>query len=191
DRLDRGGITAVLPAAASGARTRAPRPNALSAISVSASIEGSRWSAPSRSCASPPVRKKSIGLPSASTKAWILVLSPPRERPIAWSSPAFLGAGAMLVGAHNGAVDHRIFVVGVCGEMLKHPLPDTAFGPTAEPSVDLCPLTEPLRQIAPWHPGTIAVQHRLNEQSIVRRGHPDRAFAPGQQVFDPLPRVVT
>src|ERR1700722_19770493 len=28
-------------------------------------------------------------------------------------------------------------------------------------------------------------------QPIVRRGHPDRAFAPGQQVFDPFPLVVT
>ena len=87
-----------------------------------------------------------------------------------WPGPhrLFFGAGAMLVGAHNGAVAHRIFVVGVCCEMLKHPLPATTFGPTAEPSVDLCPLTEPLRQIAPWHPGTIAVQHRLDEQPIVR-----------------------
>src|SRR5271166_1811903 len=33
----------------------------------------------------------------------------------------FFGAGAMLVSTHNGAVDLRIFVVGVCGAMLKHP----------------------------------------------------------------------
>ena len=108
------------------------------------------------------------------------MLSPPRERPIAWSWPSFLGAGAMLMGAHNGAVDHRVFVVGVCGEMLEQPLPDTAFGPTAEPSVDLYPVAKPLRQLAPRHPGTIAVQHRLDEQPIVRGGHSDRTFAPGQ-----------
>jgi hypothetical protein len=83
DRLVRGGITAVLPAFASGSSTRASASNALSPIRVSASIVGSRWSAPTRSCASPPVRKKPIGLPSASTSACILVLSPPRERPIA------------------------------------------------------------------------------------------------------------
>jgi hypothetical protein len=97
----------------------------------------------------------------------------------------------MLVGAHNGAVDHRIFVIGVCGEMPKHPLPHPAFGPTAEPQMDFCPVTEPLRQIAPWHASTITVQHRVYEQPIVRRGHPDRAFAPGQQVLDPFPRIVT
>jgi hypothetical protein len=96
----------------------------------------------------------------------------------------------MLVGAHNGAVDHRIFVVGVCGEMPKHPLPHTAFGPTAEPQVDLYPVTKSLRQIAPWHSGTITVQHRLYEQPIVRRGHADRAFAPGQQILDPFPLIV-
>ena len=96
----------------------------------------------------------------------------------------------MLMSAHNGAVDHRIFVVGVGREMLKQPLPDTAFGPTAEPQVDLYPVAEPLRQIAPRHPGTITVQHRLHEPPIVRRGHPDRAFASRQQVLDPVPLIV-
>src|ERR1700722_6392531 len=103
----------------------------------------------------------------------------------------FLGAGAMLVGAHNGAVDHRIFVVGVCGEILKHPLPYTAFGPTAEPQMDLHPVTEPLRQIAPRHPGTITIEHGLAEQPIFRRGPPRRTFTSGQQVLDPLPLIVT
>jgi hypothetical protein len=86
----------------------------------------------------------------------------------------------MLMGAHNCTVDHRIFVVGVCCEMLKHPLPDTAFGPTTEPPVHLNSVTEPLRQIAPRHPGAITIEHGLDEQPIVRRGHSDRAFAPGQ-----------
>src|ERR1700722_9395834 len=96
----------------------------------------------------------------------------------------------MLMGAHNGTVDHGIFVVGVGCEVLKHPLPDTAFGPTAEPPVHLNAVTEPLRQIAPRHPGTITIEHRLHEQPIVRRGHPDRAFAPGQQALDSFPLVV-
>ena len=42
-------------------------------------------SAPVRSCACPGVSITSTGLPSASTRAWILVVSPPRERPIACS----------------------------------------------------------------------------------------------------------
>ena len=56
------------------------------------------------------------GLPSASTRAWILVSIPHVIGPIAWSSPAFFGASAVLMGTHNGAVDHRIFIVGVSGE---------------------------------------------------------------------------
>jgi hypothetical protein len=64
----------------------------------------------------------------------------------------------MLVGAHKGAVDHRIFVVGVGYKMLKYPLPHTAFGPTAEPPVHLNSVTKPLRQIAPRHPGTITIE---------------------------------
>ena len=86
----------------------------------------------------------------------------------------------MLVGAHNGAVDHRIFVVGVRGEMLKYPFPDTAFGPTAEPQMHLGPVAEPFRQVAPGHPGAIAIENGLDEEPIVGRGNPDRAFAPRQ-----------
>src|SRR3954467_7857210 len=44
-----GGMTAVLPAAASGSITRSLASNALSAISVPACISGRRWSAPIRS----------------------------------------------------------------------------------------------------------------------------------------------
>ena len=42
----------------------------------------------SRSWNRPGVRLKATGLPSASQTAWILVLSPPLLRPIAWSSPS-------------------------------------------------------------------------------------------------------
>ena len=70
-------------------------------------------------------------------------------------------APPVLMGARNSAVDHGIFVIGVCCEMLEHPLPDTALGPTAKPSVHLNSITEPLRQISPWHPCAITIQHRL------------------------------
>lgn len=88
-RLALDGITVLLPASASGSMTRVSASNALSAISVLASMSGRRWSAPTKSWASPPVKCKPIGLPRASTKVWILVRSPPRERPIAWSSSPF------------------------------------------------------------------------------------------------------
>ena len=102
------GITVAFPAAASGAMIRASASKALSAIKVSACIEGKKWSAPSRSWAWPPVRTKPTGFPSASTRVWILVLSPPRDRPIASPSPSLFGARAMLMGPHDGAIDHRV-----------------------------------------------------------------------------------
>jgi hypothetical protein len=37
----------------------------------------------------PPVRLSANGLPRASTITWILVVGPPRERPMAWSNPPF------------------------------------------------------------------------------------------------------
>jgi hypothetical protein len=59
-----------------------------------------------------------------------------------------------------------------------------------EAPVHVLPVTEPLRYIAPWHPCPITIEHGLDEQSIVRCGHPDRTFPPGHQVFDPFPLVV-
>ena len=103
-----------------------------------------------------------VGLPRASTKGWILVLNPPREPPIAWSAPTFLGAGARLVGAHDGAVDHRIFVVCLRREGLEHALPDTGFGPAVEPPVHALPLAQTVRQIAPWDAGAVAI-HESNK----------------------------
>src|SRR6202046_1968137 len=102
----------------------------------------------------------------------------------------FLGAGAMLMGAYNSAVEERMVVVGVCYEVLKTPLPHTSLSPAAEASVHVLPVTEPLRQIAPRHPGPITIEHGRDNLPIVVRGHPDRAFAPGHQVFDPFPLVV-
>ena len=97
----------------------------------------------------------------------------------------------MLVGAHDGAVEHRVFVVGVPREMPKYPLPDPRFGPAAEPPMHILPVTEPLRQVSPGDAGTVAVENRLDEQAVVRRRHPDMAFPPRQQVTDAVLLIVT
>ena len=184
------GITAAFPAASSGAMTRASASKALSAIKVSACIETKKWSARSRSWAWPPVRKKPTGFPGASSMVWILVLSPPRDRPIASSSPSFFGARAMLMGPHNGAVDHRVFVVGIRGKILKHPLPDARLRPTAEAPMYLDPVAEPLRKIAPRHARPIPLQNCFDEQPVIPRRHTDSALTSRQQVSDSIPLVV-
>src|ERR1019366_6529970 len=101
------------------------------------------------SCALPPVRLSASGLPSASTITWIFVVRPPRERPMAWSHPLFRGPGAVLVRPDDGGVDHRVFVVWVIRQGLEKTLPNPARRPTRKALVDVLPISEALRQIAP------------------------------------------
>ena len=54
----------------------------------------------------------------------------------------------MLVGAHDGAVNHRIFVVGLGGQGLEEALLHPFIGPAAEPLVGVLPVAQPFRQIA-------------------------------------------
>jgi hypothetical protein len=94
------------------------------------------------------------------------------------------------MGPHNGAVNHRIVIVGVSGEMLENLLPDTGFSPSAEALMHVLPIAEALRQITPRHTGAIAIQHRLDEQSVVRRRHTHMTLLPRQQLPDTLPLIV-
>src|SRR2546423_4593967 len=92
---------------------------------------------------------------------------------------------------HNGAVNHRIFIVGVSGEMLETLLPETGFGPSAETLMHVLPIAEALRQITPRHTSAITIQHRLDEQSVVRRRHAHMTLLSRQQLPDALPLIVT
>ena len=118
------------------------------------------------------------------------MLSPPRERPIAWSSPAFFGACAVLMGPHDGAVDHGVFVVRVGCQKFEHRAPHAALGPSAKARVNRLPIAEALRQVAPWNAGAIAVDHGVDKQPIVLGGHPDMTVTSGQKILDPIPLVV-
>jgi hypothetical protein len=93
--------------------------------------------------------------------------------------------------AHDSAVDHRIFVVRVGGEMLKNPLPDSGFRPPAEPPMHVLPVAEARRQVTPRTASAVTIENRLHENAVVRRRHPDRAWPAGQQVLEPLPLIVT
>ena len=92
------------------------------------------------SCACPSVSLIAIGRPLVSTKAWILVVRPPRERPMhaarAWFGPRmswhmapFFAVGTMLMHPDRRGVDHlQIAVIG-----LRHSgeeaVPHANFGP--------------------------------------------------------------
>src|SRR5271155_312680 len=76
------------------------------------------------------------------------------------------------------------------GEMLEDLLPDPGFGPPSEPAMGILPVAQALRQIAPRDAGAVAIEHRLDEATIVLSGRANMADPPRQPVLDPLPLVV-
>ena len=94
------------------------------------------------------------------------------------------------MGAHDRAVDHRVFVVGIDRQQSKDAGPDSTFGPTAVPPVRVVPVTEAVREVPPRDARTITVQHRVNEKTVVSGGDADRPGSPGQAVLNPVPLVV-
>ena len=74
--------------------------------------------------------------------------------------------------------------------MPKKVLPHSPSGPAVEPSIHHAKIAEPLRQIAPWHSNSMAIEHRLNQQSIAPSPTAYRTLPPWQNPFDPLPLIV-
>src|SRR5712691_12050994 len=107
-----------------------------SAVSSSGSAHVRSWSCPGVS-----IRLK--GLPKASASAWILVVNPPRDLPMA-CAPFFSRTGAVLMSAYNGGIDHHVFVVVIAGQQIENALENPAFRPSAETLMDRFPVTEAL-----------------------------------------------
>jgi hypothetical protein len=110
--------------------------------------------------------------------------------PIAWSSPAFFGASAVLMGSHDGTVDHRVFVVRIDSQQGKDGAPYAAFRPTAPSAAGIVPIAKALGKVTPGDTGAVPVYHRVDEPAVIRRGHADRAHPSGQFVSDQIPLVV-
>jgi len=96
----------------------------------------------------------------------------------------------MLVGAHDGGIDHGVFVVRVAGQMLENSLPDTANGPSAESRMHHTEVAESLGKVAPRNPGTIAIENSLDKQTVVLRRTPNHADTSRQQILHPIPLIV-
>ena len=58
-------------------------------------------------------------------------------------------------------------VVRIGREKLEQPAPYTALCPSAEAGMDSLPSAEALGQVAPWDASSIAVDHGIDEQTIV------------------------
>ena len=93
-----------------------------------------------------------------------LVVNPPRDRPMA-CAPSFLGARAMLVSAHDGGVDHHVFIVVIAGQELENPLEHAALGPSVEALIDDLPVAKALGRITPRDAGAKPEKDRFDEQA--------------------------
>src|SRR5215831_17265006 len=92
--------------------------------------------------------------------------------------------------AHDGGVDHHVFVVVITRQQLENTLENAALRPPTEALVDDLPIAKALREIAPRDTSSKSEENRLDEQSVIRRGASHMAFAAGQKILDPIPLIV-
>jgi hypothetical protein len=97
----------------------------------------------------------------------------------------------MLMGTHNRAVDHRVFVIGIASQVLEYLLQDAAFSPSAPASVRILPIAKPFWQITPRHSGSIPIKNSIYKQAVIGRRTANMPFPPRKKIFDPLPLIVS
>ena len=59
-------------------------------------------------------------------------------------APFFSRTGAVLMGAHNGGVDHHVFIVVIAGQQFEDALENPTLRPPAETLMDRFPIAKPL-----------------------------------------------
>ena len=82
----------------------------------------------------------------------------------------------MLMCPHDGAVEHGVLIVRVCGQHLEHLFPYAALRPTRKPRVNLDRIAKTFRQVAPRYACAITVKYRLDEQPVILGCDADIAF---------------
>src|SRR5262249_37229185 len=92
--------------------------------------------------------------------------------------------------AHDGGVDHHVFVVVITCQQLENTLENAALRPPIEALVDDLPIAKALREIAPRDTSSKSEENRFDEQSVVRRSPSHMAFAARQKILDPIPLIV-
>lgn len=94
------------------------------------------------------------------------------------------------MGAHDCAVDHRVFIVSVDGQQGEHRDPYTAFGPAAPSAVGVVPIAKTLGKITPGGAGAVPVYYGIDESAVIRRRHADGTRPSWQLVLDQVPLVI-
>lgn len=151
--------------------------------------------------ACPAVRRKAGGRRRSSAARWTFVVSPSRDRPMAWSpgspaGPLFAGPGRMLVSAHDRGV-HRdspveiLVGVGLGHQRGEHPLPGAVDGPHPQPVVDAPPVAVPLRQMHPLGAGLERESDRVDHLPMITPATTPSGRPVREQRLDPRPLRIT
>jgi len=97
----------------------------------------------------------------------------------------------MLMGSHNGGIDHHVLIVVITSQVFEYTLENTTLALASQPLVRVLPVPEALGKITPRDACGIPIEHCLNEQPIVRGRSPDVPFTSGQKLLDPIPLIVS
>lgn len=111
-----------------------------------------------------------MGRQSLSVRAWILVVRPPRERPIAWLRSPFAARGAAMR-LHSGRVDQYLSRrPASSGQGMKQIRPDAFGGPALETVVQRLVRPVGRRRILPPTAGYQNMNDTADDAAIIDAG---------------------
>ncbi|MEY9484231.1 hypothetical protein RKD26_000025 [Streptomyces calvus] len=179
------------PGAGSGACPGLLRGTRMRDITVSKAGASPDW---------PAVTVKARGRARPSAARWILVLSPPRERPSAWSagSPGraapFACSGSVLMGPHDRGVHRHRPVEVVSGVRRSQDggedhLPGAVDGPSDQPLVSGLERAEFIGEVTPGRVGAVLPRDGLERAAVVGPSPPADRIGRHQRL-DPVPHRI-
>ncbi len=124
------------------------------------------------SCACPSVSLSPIGRPSALTRACILVVRPPRERPMQRDRPSFFGVGGVLVNADRGGIDHLDVALVSRSYRCQYPRPMARLAPAVEAVYAGRVRPEAQRYIRPRRPCPQPPEYPVQDPAIIHTRPP-------------------
>ena len=74
-----------------------------------------------------------------------------------------------------GGIDQGIFIIRVCGQLLKQRLPHPALAPAHMARMDHPKIAKALRHVSPGQARAVSVQHRFHKQPVILRRPPHMA----------------
>ncbi|MPN16704.1 hypothetical protein SDC9_164049 [bioreactor metagenome] len=74
---------------------------------------------------------------------------------------------AVLMGTHDGCIDHGVLVIRQRTECFKHPQPHARAAPAHVAQVNDSKVAKALGQIAPSNTAAIAIQHSVNKETAI------------------------